>query len=353
MTDPLLAQVQETLSASRWLRPGERVVLGVSGGPDSVALFHLFVALHRRNPFGALRVVHVDHQLRPDAHDDAAFVESLGRRWNVPVTVISRNVRQEARAHGWSLEDAARRLRYAAFEEIAERYSAARIVLAHTADDQAETVMMRMVRGAGMTGLAAIPPARPLGASLVIRPLLQVWRREILSYLRRHRLAYREDATNTDHRFLRNRVRGHLLPLLERDYNPNIKQLLHQLAEQCRTDMAFLHGAARRHWKRLAKPRAEGGWRLQLAGLRRLPESVQWQLIRWALQDAPGAPVGFEFRHWVQVRRVVADRSSPARVDLPGGAWVERRAGDVVVHPIEPDFSLRPSTLSRYTVRLS
>ncbi len=352
MNDPLLVRLRETLADSQWLRPGERVLLGVSGGADSIALLHLFSSPQLRPSLGELRVVHVNHQLRPEAGADAAFVESLGRRWNVPVTIVSCNVRAELRARGWSVEDGARRIRYAAFEEVAVRYSAGRLALAHTADDQAETVMMRMVRGAGLTGLAAIPPTRPLGATLVIRPLLNVWRRDILSYLRRHRLTFRHDATNADPRFLRNRVRGQLLPLLERDYNPQIKQQLHQLAEQCRTDVTFLRAAARRHWKRVAKPHPAGGWRLQLAALRRLPESLQWQLVRLALQDAADVLVGLEFRHWLQIRRVIADHSSGIGLDLPGGAHVERQGSELLVRAAVPDFSLRPSNDSRYTAHL-
>ena len=328
MTD-VKEQVRDTIGARRLLRRGDRVLAGVSGGPDSVALLHLLAGLREELRLW-LGVVHVDHQLREESAEDAAFVEDLGRRLTVPVTVIRRDVRAEAARRKLSLEDGARRIRYESFQDAARVCRAARVALAHTADDQAETVLMRLLRGSGLTGLCAIPMTRPLGDVTVVRPLLGIWRKDLLGYLARHRLPFRQDATNADPRFVRNRIRRDLLPLLERTYNPQIKPLLSQLAEQCRTDVEFLQHAAQRHWKRLVK-RHNGRLEIRVEGFVKQPPAIQRHLIRLALQHLQGDLAGFEFRHWQEIDRLFTERPAGTLVDLPGQAQLERTPDRVLV----------------------
>ena len=325
----LSAQVRQTIRSARLLRSGERVLIGVSGGADSVALLHLLV---RFQDAWRLRVavVHVDHQLRPESAQDAAFVEELARRLKVPVTIVVRDVREAMRRQGWSLEDGARRLRYEAFQAVATRWAATKLALAHTADDQAETVLMRLLRGAGLTGLSAIPMTRALGDVTVIRPLLNVWKADLLEYLTIQHLSFRQDSTNGDARFLRNRIRTELLPLLEQAYNPRVKALLGQLAEQCRTDTLFLQEAAQRHWKRLVKSR-NGQMALRISGFLKQPKALQRQLIRLAVQRLQGDLTGFEFRHWMEIERLFIERPVGTVLDLPGAMQCERRADDVLM----------------------
>lgn len=312
----------------RLLAANDRVLLGVSGGADSVALLHV---MSRLQALLRLRVsvVHVDHQLRAESADDARFVEALGARFELPVTVIRRNVRQEAAA-GLSPEDAARRVRYEAFQEVARRQSASRIALAHTADDQAETVLLRLLRGAGLTGLSAIPVSRPLGEAMVIRPLLEIWREELLAYLTQHRLTFRTDVTNDDPAFVRNRIRRELLPMLERSYNPRIKVLLTQVAEQCRTDAGFLHASAQRQWKRLVK-RRNGHLVIRRDAWLKQPKALQRQLIRLAIVQLQGDLTGFEFRHWLEIEQLFQGRPAGTIIQLPGRVRLERTREHVLV----------------------
>lgn len=331
----LRERVRRVLRAAQLLKAGDRVLVGVSGGADSVALVHLLVSLQEELRI-QLAVVHVDHQLRPDSADDAACVEELARQLALPVTIVRRDVRGDSAGHGLSLEDAARRVRYHAFLETATRQRATRLALAHTADDQAETVMMRLLRGAGISGLTAIPMTRSLGDEvMVIRPLLGVWRHELLAYLTAQRLSARYDSTNGDMRFLRNRVRARLLPLLAQEYNPNIKALLNQLAEQCRTDAEFLHTAAKRHWKRLVKSE-NGHLAIRIAGWLQQPRALQRQLIRLAIQQLQGDLTGFEFRHWLEIERLFADRPVGTVLDLPGELRLERERERVLVRRSSP-----------------
>lgn len=221
------AAVQKSLATA--LTPGAAVLVGVSGGPDSVALLHVLVSLGYRP-----HVCHYNHRWRGAESDaDEQFVRELARQLGVPVAV-GRSRRVPLRP----TEDAARRARFAFFERVAKRTRLRVLVLAHTADDQAETVLQRILRGSGLWGLAGIWPDRRIGRLRVLRPMLTVWRKDALRYLQRHRLSYREDTSNRDPRWLRNRIRGELLPLLERQYNPRVRAALCRLAEIARAEVA-------------------------------------------------------------------------------------------------------------------
>jgi tRNA(Ile)-lysidine synthase len=324
MSETFVARIRREILSQHLVHREERVMVGVSGGADSVALLHVFVQLQPALRL-TLCVIHVDHQLRPDSAADAAFVQALAARFKVPTVMEQRDVGALCRANRWSLEEGARRIRYETFLEAAARWSANVVALAHTADDQAETVLMRLLRGSGLTGLAGIPSLRETNGIRIVRPLLACWRQEILDYLASAGLTYRQDASNEDRRFLRNRIRHELLPLLARDYNPNIKQALIQLAGQSRVDGTYLAAAARRHWKRMATPLRRGEIALKLPALARQPQALQRQLVRQALRQLQGDLNQFEFRHWVELERLLGPGAAPDAVDLPGGVRVVRK----------------------------
>lgn len=374
-------RVRQTIAAHQLIPRGSRVVVGVSGGADSVALLHFLASL--RASWGlSLHIVHVDHSLRTASTEDAAFVRRLSTQWKIPATIERYEVRRICQRERWSLEDGARRIRYQCFLETARRHSASHIALAHTADDQAETVLMRLVRGTGLLGLSAIPIRRQLedlsavaerrqARIWVVRPLLEVWRRDILDYLRKARVTYREDASNRDRQFIRNRIRHELLPLLERDYNPNIKGMLTQLAEQSRGDYTYLQQAAGRQWKRLVKmkrpqslnsPAPRGGKAdtsttlgagslgippygaphiaIAIAAFLRQPKALQRQLVRQAIQRVGGERAGVEFRHWIEVERLLTARPVGTILHLPGGVQLRREPERVICELTAPAEAL-------------
>jgi tRNA(Ile)-lysidine synthase len=225
----LLAKLKSALK-----KPGEPLLIGVSGGPDSVALLHALVKLGYRP-----HVCHLNHRWRGVASDaDAAFVRALAVKLGLPVTIGSRKVPHT--------EAAARQARQEFFERVAKKTGIRTLALAHTADDQVETFLLRLLRGAGTTGLGAMWPERRIGKLRVVRPMLEVSRKEVLKYLSAEGLKYREDASNADRRFLRNRLRHELLPLLERDYNPGIRSVLRRTAEILRAEAAKEPVAAQR-----------------------------------------------------------------------------------------------------------
>ena len=337
MGEVLLASLQRTIRTERLLPVGSRVVVGVSGGPDSVALLHLFLRMRARLHV-QLHMAHLDHGLRPESRDDALFVQRLGVAWGVASTIERRDVSALCARARWSLEEGARRVRYQFFLEVARRQSADYLALAHTADDQAETVLMRLMRGTGLMGLSAIPIKRWLDDSSqpssvgvwVVRPLLPVWRRDLLAYLKEEQLEYREDATNTDYRFVRNRIRHELLPLLERQYNPNIKGALTQLAQQSSWDYAYLQEAARRQWKRLVRSAPSQQVSIAIQPFIRQPKALQRELVRQAIARLRGDLREFEFRHWLEAERLFLERPVGTLLDLPGGIQLRREKERVI-----------------------
>ncbi len=234
------------------LRAGDRVAVAVSGGADSVALLRVLLELRSELGIVLVAVAHFNHGLRGEASDaDQAFVAELATQHSLEFFCGRGDVRDHALGAKLSTEAAARELRYRWLTSLAEAHKLNAIATGHTLDDQAETVLLKFLRGAGTRGLAGIYPEIAIAARLgrdidpgmrgarIIRPLLGVTRDEIEQYLTTHGQQWREDETNLDHRFTRNRVRHELLPLLEREYNPNIRQALSDAAEVARAEEEY------------------------------------------------------------------------------------------------------------------
>jgi tRNA(Ile)-lysidine synthase len=235
----MLDQVRQTIKRYHLLVPGDKVVVGVSGGPDSLALLHSLRMLQEDCGY-TLHVAHLNHGLRPEAAADAAYVRQLAGEWGLPVTTASRDVARYQREHRLSLEEAAREVRYHFLEEVAARVAAGKIAVGHHADDQAETVLLNLLRGSGLTGLKAMLPQR----GQLIRPLLFITRTEIEAYCRRHDLQPRQDRTNLDTTLSRNKIRHQLLPFLAREFNPAITRTLSRTAIILQEEEEILTGLA-------------------------------------------------------------------------------------------------------------
>jgi len=232
----MIKRITDSIRRRELFAPGQHVLVAVSGGADSVALLNLLH--HLRASLGIrLAVAHLNHGIRgAAAAQDAAFVRDLAARLKTPFFTERVNVPLRARRRGLSIEMAAREARYDFLRKTARRLArrtGAPVVIAtaHTADDQAETLLLKLIRGAGRTGLAGIPPVAPFGDTRLVRPLLEVTRQEILSFLHDQREPWREDETNRDVTFLRNKVRHELLPLLERGFNPALRDTLVRTAD--------------------------------------------------------------------------------------------------------------------------
>ncbi|MBW2010692.1 MAG: tRNA lysidine(34) synthetase TilS, partial [Deltaproteobacteria bacterium] len=217
--------------------PEESVLVGVSGGPDSIAMLHVLLDL---SPCMSLRlgVAHVNHCLRhKDSDNDAQFVESLAKELGLPFYIKKEDVLKYQKDNGLSQEEAARRVRYAFYYDIAKKNDFGKIALGHHADDNAELVLMYLFRGSGPLGLSGIPPVRD---NKIVRPLIKSTRSQILDFLEVKGLDYVTDISNTDVKYLRNRIRHHLIPALKEDYNPAITQTLNRLSSIIRSEEEWI-----------------------------------------------------------------------------------------------------------------
>jgi tRNA(Ile)-lysidine synthase len=303
------AAVERTLRRQAMLEGGETVLVAVSGGADSVALLSILTALAPTWRL-ALHVLHVDHGLRPASSRDGEFVRALGARLGVPVDV------ERVQVGPGSVEAAARAARYAALEAWADRLGAARVAVGHTADDQAETVLMRVLGGAGVRGLAAIPPVR----GRVIRPLIEIRRQTARDAARAAGLDWLEDPTNRDPRFLRNRIRHELLPLLVASCHADVVPALADVARLARETVDALDRTAAMELERLAHVEA-GALTLSRAALAALPAPVAAEALR---QAAARRGSRSPLRAWAHrgLRRVLAP-TPPRHPFRLGGVTIE------------------------------
>lgn len=329
MAGKTLAQrVHQTIDRHRMLAEGETVVVGVSGGPDSTALLHLLAELRTRLRL-SLHVAHFNHRLRPGAGDDAAFVAEMSRALGVSYHEGAGETRALAARLHLSVEDAARRLRYEFFTSVARNVGAQAVATGHTRDDQAETVLMRLVRGSGLRGLAGIPPVRMLDGLRVIRPLLEVRRVELEAYLAAGGVTWREDPTNRDPAILRNRIRMVVLPAIE-GYNPDIGDTLARLAGFLRDEADALD--------QLAAPQIAGVLaggpdvvRISRAAFVRLPAALQRRALREAVRQVRGNLNSVGLVHVEEARRSIIEGQSGAVAQFPGGVQVTILSSDAEV----------------------
>ena len=307
--DPLAERVLASIRRLELIPPGGRVLAAVSGGGDSVALLHLLAELVEREAVVLAGVAHFNHRLRPPAcDDDERFCRDLATRFGLPWVVESADVAEMARSERISVEHAGHRARHAFFGRAAARLGACRVALGHTVDDQAETYLLRLLRGAGAAGLSAMRPV----AGLVVRPLLTVPRADLRAYLETRQILFREDASNRDRGVPRNRIRHDLIPSL-RAYSPQIVDVLAREAEIARADEDWLGRAANELGARLVQS-IEGGVEVDAAGLAALHPALGRRVARDALIRVSGRGVGFD--HIERLRRMAED--VPTRVDLPG-----------------------------------
>lgn len=310
-------------------------MIALSGGPDSIALASLLHSLNRGEQVGKLTVAHVNHQLRGAESDgDETFVAKLASHWQIPCRTTRIDMR--AQTLGENLESAARTIRYDWLTKVAQEEHAAWIATGHTADDQAETMLFRLMRGSGLQGLGGIPARRELAPGLaVVRPLLGVRRAEVLRYLESEKLAYRADSSNEDLVFTRNRIRHELMPLLERSYNPGLVEVLGRLAEQARDLQDELSTKAIQVLSQLELPRAGQLLVLSAAKLAALTPFWRREVFR-AIWTRECWPMGeMTFTDWQRLSHL-ADTSAGA-IDLPGGIKA-RRAGKVIQLSLSSDL---------------
>lgn len=328
MDRQLSRRILTTIERQRMTQPGDRVAVAVSGGGDSLAL--LFLLEELRAALGVtLTVVHFNHRLRGGAADaDARFVRELASEHGLECLVRSEDVAAEAKRSGTNLEEEARKRRYAYFREIVCEGKATRVATGHTADDQAETVLARLARGSGLRGLAGIHPV--LGP--IVRPLLEVRRGELRTYLAERGQLWREDETNGDTTRFRARIRERVLPLLEAECGGNVTESLGRLADLARKDEALLDEIVAARFDEMIGGRGTEVT-LRASDLadpwpgcrsRESADALAARLTRKASEEVKQDLRGLTFEHIARVLDLARQGKSGNRVELPDGLEVER-----------------------------
>ena len=314
--DRLLGKVQAALDR---FPPLHNLGVAVSGGPDSVALFGALLVLAPKRGL-RLTVLHVNHALRPEADHEQKLVESLCLRWQTPCLVETLTPPRARKG----IEAWAREQRYGFFQAARERYRLDAVAVAHTLDDQAETVLFRLLRGTARRGLAGIPPIRD---GWIIRPLLHCSRQEVLAFLDTRQLPYAIDTSNVDRRYARNKIRHVLLPFLEHEFSPRIRRHLATLADALRLEEDWLETLATAARERVQ----EEQYAIALDRLKVEPIALQIRILRqWLEQTDQVRELGF--RHLDDLHALSAGRSH-GKVELPGKMAVRRTGNRLLLEP--------------------
>ena len=313
-----LDKIRKTIDSFGMLAAGDVTVAAVSGGSDSMALLFALWDLREFYLDTDVIVSHVNHGLRGDeSEEDAEFVREAARRLGFAFECIRFDTESFRKKRGLSLEDAARELRYGFFNNVLAKHSAQKIATAHTLNDQVETIIMRFIRGSGSHGLAGIRPLR----GNIIRPLINVTKPEVMEYLRSKGVSWREDSTNSSDKFLRNRVRNELVPLLE-NYNPGIGQVLSRVASVCATEADFISAEAAKRFRKLAWVVA-GDVLGDTQKLIKEPRAIRFSVMRKSILVVKGDLKSLSAKHLFSIDEVLHSREPSAEVNLPG---------DVVFH---------------------
>ena len=294
------------------------VILGLSGGADSVALFHYLVETGVK-----FSCVHVNHGLRSDAAADETFAGELCKRHCVQCTIYRFDVKAYAAQEKFTLEEAGRKLRYESFRAEASKTGAAGIAVAHNQNDNAETILMRILRGTGIAGLSGIA----LVNGNVIRPLIETDRKYIIRYLEENGYEYRTDQSNFSDEYTRNRLRNHLLPLIRKEYNPEIDAALLRLSELAGQDSAFLEAEAETAFNACKA----GDNLLDTDRLLKLPHAVSSRVIRLAVKLFAGIETDISFLH-VNMILELAAAGTGKRVNIPHGVTAENSYGKLFIY---------------------
>lgn len=332
MKTDIKKKVLETIEEYRMFSPGDLVLVAVSGGADSTALLHLLQACREELQI-ELQVIHLNHLLRRgDAEMDARYVEGLARKLGLPVTVGTLDVAALALERKAGLEEAARFARYDFFAKTAESLKAAKIAVGHTADDNIETFLMRLLRGSGLKGLCGIPPRR----GKIVRPLIKIWRREIEDYVGALKLVPRRDHTNYESKYLRNSIRLKLIPQLK-IYNLNIKEIILQTILLLTDDRSYLESQAQTALEGVVVARDVERLELSLSKLQAQEQALIGHILRQAIEEVKGDLTQLSYGH---IRDLLAKLKEKERweIHLPGGLYVLGEGGRWKISREKPDL---------------
>ena len=332
-----LNKVRKTITSNHLLHPKDKVLAGVSGGPDSVALVQSLVML--ASEYGwQIAVVHLNHGLRSESDDEAGFVSSLAQGLGLPLYLQKTNVRTYQKKHRVSLEEAARDVRRRFFYETARAHGYSKIALGHHANDNAELILMNLLRGSGPQGLAGMPPRASFyfkgnetqGLSLV-RPLIHCERREIDGFLRQHQFSFVLDASNSDLCYRRNRIRHELIPMLQKRYNPNVVDTLSRMAGIIDSENTWMGQLAAQAMTDAILERSTGGLTLSISKIVPAPLALRRQIVRHAISGIKGTLRKIGHTHIETVLQLMEKGPQTGCLDLPDRIRVVREGDRIII----------------------
>ncbi|MBI5191069.1 MAG: tRNA lysidine(34) synthetase TilS [Nitrospirae bacterium] len=324
---PNLAETtRKTIARYRMFQPGQGVVVAVSGGPDSVAMLRVLAGLAPELGI-RLTVAHFDHGFRPESASEAEFVAGLAKGLGIPCVVERSDLKERLRLAPENKQAAARRARYDFLYRVADDHGAHRIAVGHTADDQAETWLMREVRGSGMAGLASRPPV----SGRVVRPLIGASRADIEAYIAEHNIPFVTDPSNLMPVYLRNRLRLEVMPILK-DINPRVVEAVGQAADILREEDRFLDAYTEDLLRTVMSLAPDGVCRIELAAFSGLPLAIKRRALRLAVRRVKGDLLGLSFGHVAEAVESITTGGTGRGVDMPGGVRVERSYGHLLVY---------------------
>lgn len=323
--EDLRSQVKDFIISRKLITSGDHVLAAFSGGPDSLCLLHVLNELSIELRF-KLTACHINHNLRgKESKADAAWVLGLARKWGIELVAKNVDVSGHSRKNKLSLETSARNLRQETLLETARTCNCNKIATGHNLDDQAETVLMHLIRGSGLSGLAGIPVTN----GPFIRPLLNCSRDRIEAYLKRNKLAGRKDASNSSMQFFRNRVRHQLMPLLEK-YNPQVKRSLSNLAGNVEQDLEIINGQVQKAFSSCTKF-DKSQITIDLSKFKLYNKGLQHNILRHCSELLLGRGAVPDLLNVVRSADILLKGRTGSRVNLAGDVWIEKTYGRAVV----------------------
>ncbi|MDP1853832.1 MAG: tRNA lysidine(34) synthetase TilS [Candidatus Omnitrophota bacterium] len=320
LTDKVLL----TIKKYRLIDKNDSIVIALSGGPDSVCLLYLLNFFKKEFRL-RLTCAHLDHMLRgKDSLRDLLFAQRLSEKLKIPFYYKQIDVKKiKVNA---SLEETARKARQDFLFKVAAKTKSSKIALGHTKDDQAETILMRLLRGAGLYGLSAILPKRKISKYILIRPVIEANKIEILRYLKTKKIPYRIDHTNKEDSYFRNRIRNRLIPELIK-YNKNIVDILASTAQSISLDYEYIKNMAQNRLNRIITSRNSGPINLETKEFLKLHAALRRIALRLSIEKIKGDLRGIDYRHVYELEDLIENRKTGSIVDLPGGISVLKTAG--------------------------
>lgn len=338
-------KVRHTVLENKLIDKNDSIVVALSGGPDSVCLLHILKRLSEEMDL-KVYAAHINHQIRGlDAHLDALYVSNLCEKMEIPCFIRSIDVPEYCRENKLGIEDGARKLRYEVFEEIKNRLDIDKVAIGHNQNDQAETILMRIMRGTGLHGLRGIEYKRE---DNIIRPILDLTRDEIERYCEENNLNPRIDSTNLEDIYSRNKIRLRILPYMRDEFNTNVIEAIVRMSANLKVDSDFIQGVVSKAYEESIK-KYEDGVYIFVESIKPMHEAIKSRIVMQAIKDVAGSTNLIDKKHIEEVLKLSFDEKNGKKINLPKGLFAYRfpdyiliTKKEISLENIEYEYEIEP-----------